>query len=131
MKKYIIILLILILSIPFITSYLMVGAKEIPATVTIGSELGFNVDTDKLYFGTIVPGGFAERSLDLDSIECKKCLAVISKKGELAKWLSLSANRFIIKKGERKSIDVKLNVPTETNEGVYNGTLRVVFWKTF
>ena len=131
MKRYLLVLLLaLILLIPFLTFFMIVGVREIDTTVAVGGELGFNVDTDKLYFGTLLPGGHAERSLDIDSLACKKCLVVINKNGELADWLDLSADKFVIKQWERKSVNVVLSVPEDASEGTYNGTLKIIFWKT-
>lgn len=131
MKKYILILLlVVILSVPFLTLLMIVEVTEIPTTVTVGSELGFNVDTDKLYFGTLVRGGSAERSLDIANFDCKKCFVVVSKEGEIAKWITLSDNKFIMRNGEGKSIIVDLNVPNNADEGVYTGNIKIVFWKT-
>ena len=53
-KKYIplFILLVLIL-IPLLVKLVFVDLKVLEATINVGGYLGFNIDDDKLYFGTI------------------------------------------------------------------------------
>ena len=132
MKKiYIFIIPILIFIITLICIKLVLyEIKELPATINVGGYLGFNIDTDKLYFGTLKAGGTASRDFSVENFGCGKCLIVIKSSGPISKWLSLSENKFKMVKGEKKAIYVDVVIPGGTPEGTYNGTVKIYFWKT-
>jgi len=129
--KYLIIIIVLvILLIPGISRIFLAEIKTLEATVTIGDYLGFNTDIDKLYFGTFLAGGFSKRDFHIENYKCNKCLVVIKAYGPLAKILTISDNKFIMRYGENKTITALVNTPQDIPNGAYNATIKVYFWKT-
>lgn len=59
--------LIVILSFIFFVLYQYCGSVKIAADYVIGSTSSFNLDTDKMHFGMVLPGGFAEREITIHS----------------------------------------------------------------
>ncbi len=127
---FVIIILAILIIIPILTRLLIVDVKEIPATVNVGGYIGVNVDTDKLYFGTLGAGNYAERSIHIENYKCGKCIVTIKSKGEISRWLGYSDAKFRIFKGEIKTVNVTLSIPKNAHEGTYDGTVRILFWKT-
>jgi len=129
--KYLIILIVLIiLVIPLLSVIFLEEVKTIEATVTIGDYLGFNIDTDKLYFGTFFAGGSGKRDFQIENYKCDECLVVIKAYGPLAKYLKISDNKFVMKYGENRTVTALVNTPQDIPNGAYNATIKVYFWKT-
>jgi len=103
--------------------------KELDVYVTVGDHLGFNIDTSDLFFGTIQPGASGKRSITLELDNCDKCKVNLKSSGSIKDWISISENNFIIKKGEKKSLDIFLNIPNNAQYGNYTGRLMIYFWK--
>src|SRR3989338_2356040 len=130
-KKYIplFILLVLIL-IPLLVKLVFVDLKVLEATINVGGYLGFNIDDDKLYFGTINSGGTARREIEVYNVKCSSCFVVIKTDGPLSKLIATSDNKFKISMGEKRLVNITVSVPKSAVEGNYNGTVKIYFWKT-
>jgi len=104
---------------------------ELDSYLTIGTNLGFNVDTDALYFGTVPPGLSASRSVYINESNCGKVKVIIKVEGEFKDWVTISDNGFILLREEGKSVDFQVNVPNDAVFGDYNSKVKFYFWKTF
>jgi hypothetical protein len=105
----------------FFWSWYVPEIKRVPMQVTVTDTrtIGFNTANDQLYFGTLTPEGFAQRQTTItpafDSI------VRIRIDGEVAGWVSVSANAIALRAGEHKDIYFRLTVPAGTAPGNYTG----------
>ena len=130
-NKYIfLIILIVLILIPLLVKIVFVDLKVFEANINVGGYLGFTIEDDKLYFGTVSSGGIARREIEVYNIKCKKCFVDIKTDGSLAKWISTSDNKFTISMGEKRLVNVTVSVPKSALDGNYNGTVKIYFWKT-
>ena len=130
-NKYIfLIILIVLILIPLLVKIVFVDLKVFEANINVGGYLGFTIEDDKLYFGTVNSGGTARREIEVYNIKCNKCFVDIKTDGSLAKWISTSDNKFTISMGEKRLVNVTVSVPKSALDGNYNGTVKIYFWKT-
>lgn len=101
--------------------------KTLDIQLTVANHLGFNVDTDKLYMGTAFRGNTASRKVLIENKEYEKSIARLKVFGELKGWITVSENNFVLKKGESKIIEVKVNVPENAQLRDYNSRLVLTF----
>lgn len=107
--------------------------RAIDMKATIGDYVGFNLETRYLEFGTMMPGGHSERSLDIHNdgniplrieieiIEKKDINLFLGKYKQIPEqWVTLSENNFLLKPGEGKS--VKFSIKPDGNAGYGNYT---------
>lgn len=87
------------------------------AEVTNERIVGFNVDPDKIAFGTLSPGTMSTRQITINS----STLGCIQLKGELADWVTTKPKCF--KRDEQ--INVTARIPITAKEGNYTGKLLV------
>ena len=102
--------------------------QELNFDFKIGNNLGFNLDSDAIHFGTMFQGDEAKRNIVIKNDNCVKCLVNLKIKGN-SEWISVSDNNFVLKKDETKEIEVKLNPPNDAELKEYFGTLKIYFWR--
>ena len=129
--KLIIIVLIVCSITAFLTVFLTVSYERPYVSydmyLTVGDYVGVNTDTDALWFGTVMPGEMGNRWININSTEQSKVVLEVS--GELASWVSVSDNNFIVESGENKSIKVTALVLETAKYGDYAGKLNIYFRK--
>jgi len=123
--------LFIFLSKIFLSSFLLVSYEEIDVYVTVEDIAGFNVNSSALYFGAIPPRGIGNRDIFLFNDDCSKCSVNLRGDGEIANWLSISDNNFVMFKGDNKTINVKVYIPSDAEYDNYTAKLKIYFWKTF
>lgn len=101
--------------------------KTLDIQLTVANHLGFNVDTDKLYLGTIPRGNIGSRGVIVDNYEYQKSVVRLKVHGELKDWITVSENNFVLEKGESKLIKVKVNVPEDSELKDYESKLIITF----
>lgn len=94
------------------------------ADYTVASYSAFNLDADKIHFGTFTPGGFGERALTLHSA----CHAHVSVFIYGLPYLSASEPSFDLLLGEEKSLLLRVNVPLDAKQKTYEGRI-ILFFK--
>lgn len=77
----------------------------------VGKVGGFNVATDKLYFGILPAGGVGKRTLELYGRDDRDTRVFLDIKGELKPWIRISDNDFILPKNTTKNITISMIVP--------------------
>ena len=97
--------------------------------VKVAQGVGINLDTDKLYFGAMMPGASGERSITLSSD--KDAYVVIVKQGIMADWLYPEENGFLLRGGTNRSVGFVINPPSGTPYGNYTSTVTFRFYKPF
>lgn len=130
-KAIIIIILVIIvasaLSYTFYNQVRPNDVKVIDMRLNVGNYTGFDVNTSLLIFGTVVPGGSAKRTINIENIAEEEQKVEIVAEGELADWSYLSKNHFNLQTYEITSVDVTLYVPENATFGNYKGTLEILF----
>lgn len=118
-------ILIIIASIVLIISLylsIIIDVKIYPYEFNIGDHVGFNVDNDKFYFGTLMQGSQSSRFLTIK--DPKQDIKVIIKAyGDLSNNLIISDNNFRLKKGEEKAIKISLLTNETISPGKYHGNI--------
>ena len=91
--------------------------------LTVANNVGVNADTDAIWFGTIPPEGKGTRQLVF--YESGGTRITIKTAGELASWVSVSDNNFVVEGNTSKTIDVYVSVPSYAEHRDYVGKLNV------
>lgn len=127
-------LVVLVLGVTFLGGWLfwnwyIIGTQQVPIVVAVTHDnvLGFNAATDKLYFGTIAPGGHAERWTHLDT--SVDAVAVIRMEGDVADWMSVTRNNVRVAANQREDIIIRVTAPDDTPVGNYTGAAVITFHK--
>jgi len=89
--------------------------------------VGINGDTDSLKFGKVPFGGGGERALYLNITQ--EAVVNITITGDMAKFMSVNKNEFIIQPNKRDEVVFYLDVPEGAVTGNYTGLIRVLFLK--
>ena len=97
---------------------------------SVDTNLGINLDTDKLYFGRLTKGSMVQRSIIVSRPECKKCFVHVYRSGDGSDWVSLSKERFFLRNNS-EDIIVYLNIPDNALKKDYSGRIVFYFWKAF
>ena len=129
-----IILVLIILIMPTLIGILFwrwyaVDVKAVPIEVTLTNTtlIGFNAGTDKLYFGTVGPGGVSERKTT--AVTSYNAIVVVSVEGQVAPWVSVSENHIKLSPNERHDITFRLTAPATAVPGNYTGTAIVHYYR--
>ena len=96
--------------------------------VIVGDHIGFDLSTKMVTFGMVPPSSTVSRHININNGEHKSKVHITAS-GELADWITVSANDFIFQSHESKTIDVILNVPANAEFGEYTGTFEINFLK--
>ena len=91
----------------------------------VGNHIGFDLNTSVITFGMVIPSGNAVRHLDLKNGEQKNKFQILAF-GDLADWIKLSENDFVLQPYEKRTLNITAQVPEHANFGNYTGTLRVI-----
>lgn len=105
--------------------------KEFDMYLTVGEHIGFNVDIDAIYFGTLPQEGAGSRRIILKNDEDFSKKVKISASGELADWVWLEENNFVLSKNETKEVRIYVSPPEYAEFGNYTGKLRITFRKVY
>jgi len=100
----------------------VIAYKEYNASVKIDNYIGINVDTDKLYFGTVANGDYGKRALNVVSSE--EGYLYVTSQGSLEDYLFLLNKPEKIGAGESVSIDFVV-APKNMSLGEYDSVIRV------
>ncbi|MEM4325850.1 MAG: hypothetical protein QXU40_00930 [Candidatus Pacearchaeota archaeon] len=123
---FVLIIFILVLSLIYLTEFSRIEQiRIIDAEVQVSNFLGFNIDTEELIFGVMMPGNTGKRVVILNS--SKPVFVKIKSKGDIAKWISFSDNNFIL--DGYKEINFYISIPDDAKYGNYTGKVIVYFLK--
>ncbi|MEM1577642.1 MAG: hypothetical protein QXM27_01350 [Candidatus Pacearchaeota archaeon] len=93
----------------------------------VGDYIGFNIENESINFGTIMPGGRGERYIEVTSNKDVK--VEIYLKGDIAKWIIVDKNDFILKKNTKENITFSVVIPKDAKIGNYTGKAIILFRK--
>ncbi len=120
-------IVIFFLFIFFYNFFFVLGVKNIDFSIKVGDTIGLNVDTDKLYFGTVPRGGTADRGILVKNEEHSLVKTNIKVQSDIKDWLYVNNNNFFLKKDEKKDINFKVKVPLDAEYGEYDGQIILIF----
>ncbi len=124
----IMVLLIAMVFVPFKTMYTM----EFPATIQVTGQTNYadvNRPTDILDFGVVSQGLRVKKYLELNNGNAQDAIVYVKVKGEIAKFISLDSEKFIIDGPRQLGITAKM--PDDITPGIYNGVVSVEYKLTF
>lgn len=107
--------------------FIIVQTQEYDIDLIVGNMAGFNLDKDKVHFGTLPPGNNAERKFDVQNLEYNLIKVNVKTSGEFGKWIYVDKNNFYLSKGESEEIKVIAYVPENAEINTYEGKLKIVF----
>lgn len=102
------------------------GVQVYEYSVIVGNHIGFNVDNDKIYFGTVPRGERSRRAIVVKNTD-KPSKVRIRAFGDLAGNIKLSDNNFKMQKNETKEITIFMFADSHTNYGKYTGNVIFLF----
>lgn len=117
----------------FYNKYVVDEIIMLPNQVKIDDKMGLNVDTDKLYFGKLVPGNTGQRDIFLNNTKNYPLQASLFKEGETAPWISFSKNNIIIAPHTRTNVTVYASPPRTPplEKRAYDGNIKVIMKRVF
>ena len=90
-------------------------------------DVGFNLNTDKLYFGTVMPGGSGKRAINIFHNYTYPIKVKIFITGYISNWVKADKTEFTVQPNETINVPFTVNVPKGTPYGNYTGKAKLVF----
>jgi hypothetical protein len=91
---------------------------------------GFDLDTSVVSFGKLKPGGISTRYFHINNTGETTAQVLVVPKGELAKWVFITPERFAITPAQRKGVfNAEVHVPADAVPGNYSGILKVYVFR--
>jgi len=97
--------------------------------LTIGDHVGFNIDTEALFFGTMGPGGSGMRYISIVNKGDSQMRVEFQASGELGRFVSVSSSGFVVAPGENTTVNIVAQMPFDTPYGDYTGKLAILYYK--
>lgn len=107
--------------------FIIVEVQEYDIDLIVGNMAGFNLDTDKIHFGTLPPGNNAERKFEVQNIDYNRIKVNVKSYGEFKDWIYVNKNNFYLGKGETEEVKVVAYVPENAEIKTYEGKLKIIF----
>ena len=99
--------------------------EQIPVQFTVSDDVGFNVGTDILYFGSAPPGSSVHRVIHVKNDRFAFERVNIKVFGDVAPWTYVTDNNFYLKKNDIEDVKISIRIPGDASLKDYNGTIRV------
>jgi len=133
-KRLVLVGLLIFISIIFsllvMFKFMLCDNVELNSYLTVGDHLGFNIDADAIYFGTVPIGASSNRDVYINNTKCDKVKVIIKTEGEIKDWIKVSNNNFILSKNEAKSVNFAAYVPDNAELRNYSAKVKIYLWKT-
>ncbi|HLD15285.1 MAG TPA: hypothetical protein VJB94_01770 [Candidatus Nanoarchaeia archaeon] len=94
--------------------------------VVVGDHVGFNLDADKIHFGTIPAGNSADRDIFVTSDKDARIEIFVDD----VDFVHPSINNFLISPGEKKKVTMTASVPSDAKQGLYEGQIKIYSKRT-
>ena len=92
------------------------------AELQVSDSVGFNADTDGLFFGRGLQGGGVTRSVDIRNVYGTPIRVYVLAGGPIAQFISVE-QPIELDTGESKRVDVAALIPADTPFGNYTGAV--------
>ena len=103
--------------------------QKIPMDIKVQQKFGFNLDTDKLHFGGVFPGGSSERGVIIVNNRDFPLKARFYMSGEIGSWVKPEDNPIYLQPSENRTVKFTAKAPENAEFGNYTGEVTVVFKK--
>lgn len=101
--------------------------RELDMDVYISNTPGLNIDDDAIHFGKIPPGSSGRRNITIDN-DAVPNLVSLEAHGDMAQWVSVSQNDFVMDGYDSIELSVIVHVPGDAEvPGYSSGTLLIIF----
>jgi|TARA_B100001971_G_C18205368_1_gene547235 hypothetical protein len=136
MRKLALVLIFFLLA-ATIVSHIMI-TENAPTKITIPmrvnvdntpGSVGFDTGTELLTFGRLGSGSTSKRTLKIENNENYPQKVTYSFTGELAPWVNLLAEYYLLDPQTMMEIPVTLTVPSNTSTGNHTGEMTLLFKK--
>ena len=107
-------------------SFTLKEMREIEVQLQVSSTAGFNVDSDKIYFGSIPPTGHGQRQVILRNTHAQKALMRLRIHGEIAPWVKIDPAWVVLKPQDERPSTIHVFVPADAPAGNYSGTVEII-----
>ncbi|MCX6706858.1 MAG: hypothetical protein NT001_01815 [Candidatus Woesearchaeota archaeon] len=115
-------------SMMFYSFYYINSIVTYDMSVVVGNHIGFDTDTDLLAFGMIMPGSSSStRFINLDNYNDYPLMVEMKKTGEIAGWVTLSKENFIMDPHSNITLSTSAAAPPNAQLGNHTGKIRAVF----
>ena len=89
-------------------------------------KIGVNTRTDAIFFGKATPGAQSMRHLNLTNEYDYPVSVSIKIDGDIAPFISVSDNNFILQPGEKKHLTYYATTQQDTPDGNYTGETKAI-----
>lgn len=97
--------------------------------VIVGDHIGFDLNRKVITFGMLTPSGTATRHINIGNGDHSSKVRITAF-GELADWIAVSDNNFVLQPYENKTLDVTITAPVDAEFGDYTGAFKISFFKS-
>ena len=99
--------------------------RSLPMVVEVKNKIGIGLyGGEQLNFGIVPRGGASTLIFNITS--SKDVNILVLKKGNIAGFITLSENNFLLRKNELKRIETSLRIPMNAEFGNYSGRLIII-----
>ena len=124
---FITVLLSFSLTFIFYSYYLIQDVQSLDMKLKIGDIVGLDTNESVISFGIIPPEGSAQRKVILNNMYGKPLEVHTKKTGEIAGWVHISEDTFIINPDETKELLFTAIPSKGAEKGAYQGKIKFIF----
>jgi uncharacterized membrane protein len=110
------------------TKYKIQSTITIPMKIEVSDKIGLTTETEILNFGKARPGDDGIRRVEIKNPDNSPVTAYFFPQGDLKNWVKKEP--IYLNKHESKNVTISAKIPANTEFGVYEGVLKVVFKRT-
>lgn len=121
----IIALLAFLISILTYSYWKVVFVQNYEVTLSVGDRIGFDLGSERISFGTMLPGTDSSRQIEIANSLNKPIKVIIKQSGDTNSFVSTKENILFIEAKEAAKIDFLAKVPIGTPYGNYTGKILI------
>ena len=123
------ILLSFTLTFLFYTKFMIIEIQEMDMKMKIRDVVGLDTNSSVISFGSVPIGGSGRRTITLENKHDVSLRVYSKRSGEMARWVEVSLNKFVLEPGEKKELEVKATPSLDAEKGVYTGKVKFIFMR--
>jgi len=103
-------------------SYLkIISVNQFEITLSIGDRIGFDLGSQEISFGTMLPGSTASRTIKIENNEEFPLKVIVKHFGDTNKFVSIDKNNFVMLPEESGELNFLAEIPKNAEHGNYTG----------
>ena len=110
-------------------NWMRMETMELGINLKVGGNIGFDVNTSLVKFGTVPQGGIAVREIIITNKDGYDKTAHFAVEGDAKGIVEIPADK-LVKADGNTTISVTARVPWDAKYGEYTGTLKIFLWRT-